>query len=389
MEHNFAMTITRDIPVDRTNSAFWLNYPDQTQAAVHLALQWLAYVYPASELHIEATLKHAQPYADADLSSRWSQFLDESDVEEHVDALQWIKKTFSAQQIPFLVETCWRLLLVDHELPSHAPLALRILGRVLAVDEPAMMTLGETVNREYMEDNQHRNRAPLLPLDPRYLDRVEWRLLGHKTTQRHYGKTMQGYRTPNKHLTTLSFSLGTLFGAAIVTFLVFGPWQLGRVKVPIMMHEGLLVSDSSAQPVSSVEVPIAEPIIEPVALAPQAPQDAVALQPVEAQPVPAAPMVVQDSAAEEALLRTAEKPELVEAVPTVSAINEPVLMTVTASILNVRSEPSVAGTVVIKLGQGARVWAQPDKADGLWMPILVEGVNGYASARFLQAVVEQ
>uniref|UniRef100_UPI002A805321 hypothetical protein n=1 Tax=Reinekea sp. TaxID=1970455 RepID=UPI002A805321 len=60
---------------------------------------------------------------------------------------------------------------------------------------------------------------------------------------------------------------------------------------------------------------------------------------------------------------------------------------VTASILNVRREPLVDSDVLIKLAIGARVWASPVQAGGLWMAVKVEGETGYVSARFLSEVV--
>ncbi|MEJ2064773.1 MAG: SH3 domain-containing protein [Reinekea sp.] len=63
-----------------------------------------------------------------------------------------------------------------------------------------------------------------------------------------------------------------------------------------------------------------------------------------------------------------------------------ILMAVSASILNVRGQPSVNGDVLMKLGEGAQVWAYPDEAEGLWMLVQVDGAIGYVSARFLTEV---
>ncbi len=374
------MTMTKDYLADQTKAAFWLTHPDPTQAAVHLALQWVAFVYPASELQIDRTLKHALPYADADLSSRWSQFLDENDVEDHVEALGWVKETLSTEQIPFLVETCWRLLLVDHELPTHVPLALRILGQVLDISEQRIHDLGESVYREFVDEDDHRNRAPLLPVDPRYLDRVEWRLYGHSATQRlninstvkSKERSIAGY---------VGFLLGTGFGVLATVALVFGPLQLGRVKVPILLHDGMLFEESAATPIPSLSTPIATEGV-----------DSIAVQEVESeiqtQPEDLAPATVVDEQVIEEAQQSVAAETLEQAPDSAQSVlsEERVLMEVSASILNVRSAPTVDSDVIIKLATGARVWAYPGQATGLWMLVKVEGETGYASARFLSEV---
>ena len=367
------MTMTKDYLKDQTKAAFWLTHPDPTQAAVHLALQWVAFVYPASELQIDSTLKHALPYADADLSSRWSQFLDEKDVNEHVEALGWIKDTLSTEQIPFLVETCWRLLLVDHELPTHVPLALRILGQVLDITEQNMHDIGESVYREYVDEDEIRNRAPLLPVDPRYLDRVEWRLYGHSATQRL--NSNMAVKTKQRSVAGyMGFSLGTVFGVLITIALVFGPLQLGRVKVPIFLYDNLMTNESETVPeANTVDTNVNSPapaeettiaLVVPVAPAPET---------IVADLVP---VTEPDAAVNLDAMASANDP----------IVNERVLMEVSASILNVRSSPSVDSDVIIKLATGARVWAYPGQATGLWMLVKVEGETGYASARFLSEV---
>ena len=374
------MTMTKEHTQGEPTVAFWLTHPDPTQAAVHLALQWLAYVYPASELQIDRTLQRALPYADADLSSRWSQFLDEHDVEEHVNALEWAAETLSKEQIPFLVETCWRLLLVDHELPTHVPLALRILARVLSIPEDRIQALGETVFREYTEEDESRNRAPLLPVDPRYLDRVEWRLYGHTATSR---IAVQKKAPVKRDLTPVyTFAWGSLFGAALVVGLVFGPLQLGRVKVPILQHQASAPGEQAAAPIA--------PVAEPVANQPAQTQTA---EPLE-EPVVASEPVAEAAQVEEPATEATTAPAPVETTnapivdvqaPVVSEGDaERVLMEVTASILNVREAPNVDSEILIKLAGGARVWAYPDLGEGLWMYVKVEGKVGFASARFLQ-----
>ena len=373
--------MTKNYSTDEPTKAFWLTHADPTQAAVHLALQWLAYVYPASELQIDRTLKHAVLHADTDLSSRWSQFLDENDVEEHVDALEWLAQTLSEEQMPFLVETCWRLLLVDHELPTHVPLALRILGQVLDISESRIHEIGDSVHREYNETDETRNRAPLLPVDPRYLDRVEWRLYGHSATQRLNYQPVAPKKERNLS-GFYGFGWGSVFGALVVVGLVFGPLQLGRVKVPIMLHDGLLVENADVQPQLINTDPIVE--IQPI--------------PESTDSAPSGDLLVDESAIETTLSEQADTtitvPEVEEpnvnadsdVEPTLGSTSNRVLMEVTASILNVRAEANVESDILIKLAGGARVWAYPEEAVGLWMLVKVEDQVGYASARFLGEV---
>lgn len=371
------MTMTEEHTHNEPVVAFWLTHSDPTQAAVHLALQWLAYVYPASELQIDRTLKRALPYADADLSSRWSQFLDEQDVEEHVHALEWASNTLSKEQIPFLIETCWRLLLVDHELPTHVPLALRILARVMSIPENRIQELGETVFREYTEEDESKNRAPLLPVDPRYLDRVEWRLYGHTATSR---VTVSSAPIEKRDLSSFySFLWGSVAGAAVVVALVFGPLQLGRVKVPIFQHQ-------------TAQAPQEDVAVQPTVVAPAETETTTVVAQPEPAEVPEPVTTVEESVVttEEpevsVVVTEVEAPEVevVEVAPVPAPANpDRVLMEVTASILNVREAPDVSSDIIIKLAGGARVWAYPELAQGLWMYVRVEGREGFASARFL------
>lgn len=384
------MTMTQDQTTPAPGDAFWLNHPDPTQAAAHLALQWLAYVYPASELQIDRTLKSALPYADADLSSRWSQFLDEKDVEDHVQALEWIAQTLSSEQIPFLVETCWRLLLVDHELPSHTPLALRILGRVLSLTEDEMLSIGESVAREYADEDQ--NRVPLLPVDPRYLDRVEWRLYGATATTR-LNIATEKPKPKKSRSGLLGFAWGTAFGIALMAFLVFGPLQLGRVKVPIMLHDGLLLEDQAGLPTLINTEPSIVSVDEATAsdAAPLVAENDTVVESADSELVTEVTQSVSelmDDAIEQTVAGQPVESFTPEATDVVAepAVQERVLMEVTASILNVRAQSDVNAEIIIKLAEGARVWAYPEEAIGLWMKVKVEGQEGYASARFLSEI---
>lgn len=386
--------MTKNQADNPATEAFWKTHPDPTQAAVHLALQWLAFVYPASELQIDRTLKGALPYADADLSARWSQFLDEEEVAEHVQALEWLAATLSEEQLPFLIETAWRLLLVDHELPTHVPLALRILGRVLSVEDTTIQTIGESVFREYTDDDDARKRAPLLPVDPRYLDRIEWRLHGHSATTRIQAPL--GVQKSRSFRGFWMFGAGSLVGAMVVVALVFGPLQLGRVKVPIMLHDGLLLDDTGNGPQPLVTAPASE-------LTPS--QTADSSQDGEGGGIETAdssttetvlPAAVNDPEPETPPSVEPEETALPESLTIPESASSPsasepetaqrTLMAVTASILNVREAPDVSSEVLIKLAQGDRVWAYPSESVGLWMQVRVDGLTGYASTRFLASV---
>lgn len=345
-----------------SSNHFWESLSDHTQAAVHLALQWLAYVYPTSELQIDRTLSKALPYSDTDLSSRWAQFLDENDVEEHVEALTWMAETLSSEQIPFLVETCWRLVLADHELPTHVPLALRILGQIIGINEQRLHEIGGDVFREFMEVDEEKSRAPLLPVDPRYLDRIEWRMYGHTATSRNlfdHSDTKETEPTGK----VPAFIIGFIVGAATLALLVFGPLQLGRISVARMQHDNLPKIALTPAPTVSAE-------------------ESAPLK-VEAEPdTPAASLVAPVvNEASSPVIDTIEPIE--NEAPAPVAATEKVLMTVSANVLNVRAQATVDSEVVAKLGKDAKVWAYPDEAIGLWMKITFDDKTGYASARFM------
>ncbi|MFQ3229340.1 SH3 domain-containing protein [Reinekea sp.] len=343
---------------------FWESLSDHTQAAVQLALQWLAYVYPSSELQIDRTLSKALPYSDTDLSSRWAQFLDENDVEEHVEALTWMAETISSEQIPFLVETCWRLVLADHELPTHVPLALRILGQIIGINEQRLHEIGGDVFREFLEVDEAKSRAPLLPVDPRYLDRIEWRMYGHTATSRNIFEHRETKKTEPTGKVP-AFIVGFILGAAALALLVFGPLQLGRISVARMQHDNLPKIALTPAPTVPVEVEASPPAVAPEIETP-----------VESQ---VSPIIIEET-----------NPAEVVVEPTVSTVNEApasatekVLMTISANVLNVRAQATVDSEVVAKLGKDAKVWAYPDEAIGLWMKITFDDKTGYASSRFM------
>jgi len=383
---------------DVTSTSFWLRHPDSTQAAVHLALQWLAYVYPSSEQHLRETLQRSLSYTDDTLVERWRQLLENQPLEQHVEALRWMSETLSRDQVPFLVETCWRMLLVFHEMPSQVPLALRLLGRILGISEDRVLEIGERVQRETQDQSGDTERPPLLPEDPRYLDRIEWRLFGvqARTRRNTPSKTNKNSQWMSY---TLVFLVGLLVGGGFVSYMVWGAPQWGRQPVPRLSHLMMdsvenpqapvveeetttTVSESAAetltttpevvpeQPTSTPEpepaqVAVAEPVPEPE------PEPEPEPQPVAPTPQPA-PIVQQQEPTDG---------------PAVSSTgSEEVLMAVTASVLNVRAEPSTSSPVIMKLGQGARVWVDPEQAQGFWAHVRVAGEIGYASGNFLTPV---
>ncbi|MBU2863484.1 SH3 domain-containing protein [Reinekea forsetii] len=366
--------------VTEPEGRFWDGFTDPTQAAVHLALQWLAYVYPSVELQIDRTLNNALPYSDSDLSARWFQFLEEQDVEGHVEALNWMAKVISKEQIPFLVETCWRLVLVDHELPTHVPLALRILGQVIGINEQRLHEIGGNVFREFIEADDKKPRAPLLPVDPRYLDRIEWRLHGHTATARHVFDRHSP--TPEKSKEKfIGFILGFFAGASVLAFVVFGPWQFGRISVERMQHEGPTLSQSTEAMVN--ETPTAVVASEPT----DAPDSSPSSEEPQASDINEA-VTTSESLEQTLALVEPSSPAVEESTPAPSAtVNvEKVLMLVSANVLNVRAQATVESDVVAKLGKDAKVWAYPAEAVGLWMKIRFDDKEGYASARFMEPV---
>lgn len=393
--------------VDVKSSSFWLRHPDPTQAAVHLALQWLAYVYPGSQQHLEPTLRQALPHTDPELNTRWREFLEHRDIDDHVEALQWLSKTLSSEQVPFLVESCWRLVLVDYAMPSHVPLALRLMARILDVPEFRVLDIGQRVQREVQDETAEDDRPPLLPDDPRYLDRVEWRLYGFSDPVRPPRPDPEaGSNSGNWRLMSV-FVAGMLVGIAGLSFLVWGPMQLGRQPVPRLSHR---VPDVQP-PASSVNSPVTLPaesngiaesnngISVPQADTP-VPEatndtdtgldaDAASETTESSDPIATAePSETADSndvastssqASEEASAETEEQSDgSAEAMA-----SEEVLMTITASVLNVRAEPSLDAEVVMKLGAGAQVWVDPSQADGFWQRVRVDGEIGYASGRYM------
>lgn len=384
---------------------FWVHHPDSTQAAVHLALQWLAFVYPTSEMHLEATLREALPYTDDELSQRWRIFLEEKDIDDHVQALQWLSSTLSKEQLPFLIESCWRLLLVNHDLPSHVPLALRLLGRVLKVPEFHILDIGKKVQKELEQQPTDVTRAPLLPEDPRYLDRIEWRLYGMSDPIRRTSNVDDG-RNGGRFRLASAFVAGLVVGVGSLAFLVWGPPQLGREPVPRMSHQGAPLpatspaasADESAGSQASESV-LGASTLDQSTLPEASPEQATSLTAPEEESTgeaevtdasdPEETVAASDGDASPQSLASQSEPE---AVPGADSVAEPVtdepdvLMQVTASILNVREAPSTESDVIIKLGEGARVWMEPEGSQGTWNRIRVEGRVGYASSRFMEPV---
>lgn len=392
---------------------FWVHHPDSTQAAVHLALQWLAFVYPTSEMYLEATLRDALPYTDDELGQRWRVFLEDKDIDDHVEALQWLSSTLSKEQLPFLIESCWRLLLVNHDLPSHVPLALRLLGRVLKVPEFHILDIGKKVQREVEQQPADVPRSPLLPEDPRYLDRIEWRLYGMSDPIRRTSNADDN-RSGGRFRLAGAFVAGLVAGAGCLAFLVWGPPQLGREPVPRMSHQSATapfegstapMSDSGNAPTdndeaetvlntgtfdqstlpeadpdqaSELAVPPEEPVADDVA---QVQDNTTAVPEVSATTTDVEPD------AESTRLPQQQSAEDNADTDTAALADEPdILMQITASILNVREAPSTEADIIIKLGEGARVWMEPEGAVGTWNRIRVEGRVGYASSNFMEPV---
>lgn len=382
---------------------FWVHHPDSTQAAVHLALQWLAFVYPTSEKHLEATLHEALPYSDEELGQRWRVFLEEKDIDAHVEALKWLSSTLSKEQLPFLIESCWRLLLVDHDLPSHVPLALRLLGRVLKVPEFHILDIGKKVQRETEQTPTETPRTPLLPEDPRYLDRVEWRLYGMSDPIRRTSYS-ENDRHGGRMQLTGAFLAGLIVGVGGLAFLVWGPPQLGREPVPRMSHQSGAAPATGSLSNSAVgEAPAGNDEAESVLNAgtfdqstlPEAnPEQSSAL------PAPSDAPSANESPGDSATVADSEEPsepDTASQPPPVPesdsdttaqvVTDEPdVLMRITASLLNVRAAPSINADIIIKLGEGARVWMEPEGTEGNWNRIRVEGQVGYASSNFMEPV---
>lgn len=376
-------------------SRFWVRHPDSTQAAVHLALQWLAFVYPTSEMHLQATLREALPYSDNELSQRWRLFLEEKDIDEHVEALQWLSSTLSKEPLPFLIESCWRLLLVNHDLPSHVPLALRLLGRVLKVPEFHILDIGKKVQRETEQLPTDTPDSPLLPEDPRYLDRVEWRLYGMSDPIRRTSYAEKN--RPGGSLRLLgAFMAGLTMGVGSLAFLVWGPPQLGREPVPRMSHQ-----NAAAAATGSISGIAAEPAGEPTDSAgaeaalntfdqstlPEADREQASALAAPSDADQTGNDMAGDPEAAQVAPLPQEPTSEADTVATTPATDVPdVLMRITASILNVREAPSTNADIIIKLGEGARVWMEPEDAEGNWNRIRVEGRVGYASSNFMEPV---
>jgi hypothetical protein len=404
---------------DENTSRFWVRHPDSTQAAVHLALQWLAFVYPTSAPHLDATLHEALPYADDELSSRWAVFLEEKDVDEHVEALRWLSLTLSKEQLPFLIESCWRLLLVNHDLPSHVPLALRLLGRVLKVPEFHILDIGKKVEKETEQLPAVAPLIPLLPEDPRYLDRVEWRLYGMSDPIR---RTSKSENSPGRGGLRLAgaFAAGLLVGIGGLSFLVWGPPQMGREPIPRMSHQNPSIQPTQANTgsVQGQETPLVQPQSSSTdgdeaelatggfdqSTLPEAdpgsaealtvPSDASAAEVLQENARDTEVAVVAVNADESPAELTGDEPpaEVAQEAGEPAGAGEPVadqpdvMMRITASLLNVRAAPSTNSDIIIKLGEGARVWMEPEGSGNGWNRIRVEGLVGYASSNFMEPV---
>lgn len=340
---------------------------------------------------------------DEDLSEQWRHFLESGSVEGHVEALEWMSSTLAPDQTSGLMETAWRLLLADHAMPNQVPLALRLLARILKLPERHVYSIGERIwqDEQGSGENSSDDRPALLPYDPRYLDRVEWRLYG--------GSGQAGREREADHsgsaLATLvwhhglTFTAGLISGVSVLAFLVWGPMQLGvsysqvagppvEVMPPPPQEDTTTAELDAAIADLLSDMPDLADDFGPLEsatgqysdLLAQALRDLDSLEdgPSEGEEGPTFQIdsvatidedtddVVAESMAEP------EEPEVVE-----------IEMRVTASVLNVREQATVNSIVVMQLSEGQRVWVNPEGREGDWELVRLDQLEGYASGQFL------
>ncbi|MHA7880432.1 MAG: SH3 domain-containing protein [Saccharospirillum sp.] len=388
-----------------TANPFWLTHSDPAHSAVHLALHWLSFVYPESEPRLGETLAQALPDHDKALSEQWHRFLHEGTVEEHVVALEWLSETLSPDQTPFLMETAWRLLLADHTLPNQVPLALRLLARILKLPDRHVFSMGERIWEEQQDAGAADvdDRSVLLPDDPRYLDRVEWRLYGNPSQSGPSSRpsTEEPSVTRGFWHHGLSFLAGVIMGVSVLAFLVWGPVELGVQRVPTVSHTPI----TAVPPPEPAEDPAAEldtAIAELLGDIPELAGDLSSWEPASEaysdlladalSELETPPEVAPEETAPESETEAAAEPEAGEAAavgapeaqtpPQEPEITE-VEMRVTASVLNVREQPRVDSQVIMQLSEGQRVWVDPQQREGDWERLRLNDLEGYASGQFL------
>lgn len=409
------MSNTTNTNVNTT--AFWLTHSDPTQSAVHLALHWLAHVYPESDTQLDHTLSQALSYQDAAVSEQWRHFLESGSVEDHVSALEWLSDTLSPDQTPFLMETAWRLLLSDHAMPNQVPLALRLLARILKLPERHVYTIGERIwqDEQGAGEISSDDRPALLPDDPRYLDRVEWRLYGGsgKSGEARVAAQSGSVTTSWVWHHGLTFVAGLISGVSVLAFLVWGPMELGVRQVPATSSSIELMpppppSDDSAS--AELDAAIADLLGDMPELADDfGPREPASEQysdllaqafrdldpPSEAESADTdgsslstdSDSVSEAGAAEE---EVSEPDATSMAGPDATTVAEPeepevveIEMRVTASVLNVREQATVNSVVVMQLSEGQRVWVNPERREGDWENVRLDQLEGYASGQFL------
>lgn len=396
-------------------NAFWLTHSDPTQSAVHLALHWLAYVYPESDIQLDQTLSQALSCQDGALSEQWRHFLESGSVEEHVSALEWLSETLSPDQTPFLMETAWRLLLADHAMPNQVPLALRLLARILKLPERHVYSIGERIWQDEQGSGQFNSdeRPVLLPDDPRYLDRIEWRLYGGsgQANQRPVATQSSSMSATWVWHHGLTFVAGLISGVSVLAFLVWGPMELGVQRLPSatgsieVMPAPPRNDDSDTLELDAAiadllgDIPnLAEEFgpREPAAdqysdLLAQALRDLdlppdmeSSIEDSPSHPIDSDSVIdtqereVDQPEGADVTLAEPEQPEEVEPVE--------VEMRVTASVLNVRERATVNSVVVMQLSEGQRVWVNPDRREGDWENVRLDQLEGYASGQFLESI---
>jgi hypothetical protein len=179
----------------------------------------------------------------------------------------------------------------------------------------------------------------------------------------------------------VGFVVGTLFGASVLGFLIFGPWDIGQFKSTSPSF-AMTPAPTIPQPIDESEsvVTTNENVMSALPVEAQAKAEGT---PTEAQ---VEPIAIPSEVSLEVVGVGLETGAAVVATESLTTESARQLMAITASILNVRAQPTVDSAIVIKLGEGARVWAYPDESVGMWMKISVEGEIGYASSRFMRAI---
>ena len=371
---------------ETTDNFFWLDDPDSIQSAMHLALNWLVYVYPSCANNLESILEQSQTILDTGQNQRWQHFFTEHSIAEHLTALQWLAQAIPQNKVPSLLESSWRLLLISHSMPTQFPLVMRVMARILAIPESQVVVIGEQVQTQ---EKINPLSEPLTPIDPRYLDRIEWRLYGAD-----HGGRLPVSDTHQEHSHWLKpllipFGIGVLVGAGLISFLVWGPMQLARQRIPLISHQlsqpyspaiaavPFITTNHAIFSIESTKTIKPQVLINDSALISEAEQ-------TQASPATQLSASIEVDDQTETEIITTEATES-DAIP-VELEPEPsveILMVITATTLNVRAQPDLAAEVVMQLSRGAEVWMDPEESDDFWRYIRVGDTHGYASGRFI------